>query len=376
MAAIERAGLRRTLSAPSGIDLSSNAYLGLASDPRLVERMVSAVRREGCGATASRLLRGHREAFDRVERRFARFKRSEGALYFGSGYVANIGVLATFLEPGDVVFSDALNHASLIDGMRLSKARRVIFPHRDVASLARLLAAENGPGQKFVVSESLFSMDGDKAPLAEYASLCRSLGAALIVDEAHAVGVYGARGSGLIEEAGVEESVFLSINTAGKALGVAGAFVTGSTPAIEYLIQRARTLIFSTAPPPGVADALEAALTIVETEPERRARVIALATTLRQRLAPHGFTAAAGGHIIPVVLGEAARAMAAADALASAGFDVRAIRPPTIPAGTSRLRISINAQLDPATVERFAATLENVLEQIDRVPVPARNAET
>jgi 8-amino-7-oxononanoate synthase len=377
LAAIERAGLRRTLISPTGIDLSSNDYLGLAADPRIVDRMISAARREGCGATASRLLRGHREAFTDVERQFARFKKSDASLYFTSGYLANVGVLGTFLERGDVVFSDTLNHASLIDGIRLSKARRIVFPHRDIETLSRLLSAEDGPGLKFVVTESLFSMDGDRAPLAEYAVLCRRTGAALIIDEAHAVGVYGSRGSGLIEEAGIEDSVFLSINTAGKALGVAGAFVAGSTWAIDYLIQRARTLIYSTAAPPSLADALDTALTMVENEPHRRTHVVALASGLRARLARRGLTSADGGHIIPIVLGDPARASAAAAGLASAGFDVRAIRPPTVPEGTSRLRVSINARLDRTTLERFATTLEMVLEQIDRASVATpRNANS
>ena len=369
LAAIERAGLRRTLTPPSGIDLSSNDYLGLAKDPRVVGRMIAAAHREGCGATASRLLRGHREAFARIEQRFARFKKSQGALYFSSGYLANIGVLATLLEPGDVVFSDRHNHASLIDGMRLSKARRVVFDHCDVGMLARLLAVENSPGLQFVVTESLFSMDGDRAPLAEYASLCRRTGAALIVDEAHAVGVYGARGSGLIEEAGVEDSVFLSINTAGKALGVSGAFVAGSAGAIDYLVQRARTLTYSTGAPPSLADALDAALTIVEEEPARRTHVGALASTLRERLTRQGLTPGGGGHIIPIVLGDPVRTSAAAAALAASGFDVRAIRPPTVPEGTSRLRVSVNARLDQETLERFATALDTVLQQIDHAGV-------
>ncbi|MGH9145825.1 MAG: aminotransferase class I/II-fold pyridoxal phosphate-dependent enzyme [Vicinamibacterales bacterium] len=375
LAAIERAGLRRTLTPPSGVDLSSNDYLGLARDPRVVDRMIAAAHREGCGATASRLLRGHREAFADLERRFARFKKTDASLYFGSGYLANIGVLATFLEQGDVVFSDTLNHASLIDGMRLSKARCVLFDHCNVDRLTRLLAAEHGPGLKFVVTESLFSMDGDRAPLADYAVLCRQSGAALIVDEAHAVGVYGPGGSGLIEEAGIDGSVFLSINTAGKALGVAGAFVAGSAWAIDYLIQRARTIIYSTAAPPSLADALDAALTIVQNEPGRRTHLMALASTLREQLSRQGLTPAKGGHIIPIVLGDPGRTSAAAEALAASGFDVRAIRPPTVPAGTSRLRVSINARLDCDTLDRFAATLERVLQRIDRSGIAPRSAD-
>lgn len=357
MAALDRADLRRVLHPPAGIDLSSNDYLGLARDPRILDSLVAAVRREGLGATGSRLLRGHRAVFTDVERRFARFKGTAAALYFSSGYMANLGVLATFLEGDDVVFSDALNHASLIDGVRLARARRVVFPHGDARALARLLDEHKGPGQRFIVTESVFSMDGDTAPLAEYAALCRDSGAALIVDEAHAVGVRGPGGSGLIAEAGVGDAVFLSIDTAGKALGVAGAFVAGPDWAIEYLVQKARTFVFSTAPPPGLAAAIDTALDIVEAEPERRRRVTARTATLRRILADAGLAPGTGTHIVPVVLGEAARAVAVARQLAAAGFDVRAIRPPTVPPGTSRLRISVNACLDEATLERFADAL-------------------
>jgi 8-amino-7-oxononanoate synthase len=357
MAALERADLRRTLRPPSGIDLSSNDYLALARDPRIVESLVAAARREGCGATGSRLLRGERAVFTSVERRFARFKGTSASLYFTSGYAANLGVLATFLEPGDVVFSDALNHASLIDGLRLARARRVVFPHGDAPALAALIEAERGPGQRFVVTESVFSMDGDSAPLADYAEICRASGAALIVDEAHAVGVRGPGGSGLIDETGTRDTVLLSINTAGKALGVAGAFVAGPEWAVEYLVQKARTFVFSTAPPPSLAAALETAIDIVEAEPERRARVRENTALLRRRLSDAGLAAANGTHIVPVVLGEPARAAAVAGQLAAAGFDVRAIRPPTVPPGTSRLRVSINAGLDATTIARFAEAL-------------------
>lgn len=360
----EAAGLRRVLRPPSGIDLSSNDYLGLATHPRLVHRLVEAARIYGCGATASRLLRGHREIFTEVERRFAAVKGAEAALYFASGYAANLGVLTTFLEPEDVVFSDERNHASLIDGMRLTRARRVIFPHRDVATLARLLREEVGAGQKFLVTESLFSMDGDRAPLREYAALCRETQTALIVDEAHAVGLYGARGSGLIEELGVADDVFLSINTAGKALGVCGAFVAGPAWAIEYLVQRARPFVFSTAPPPALLAALDEALTLLEEEPERRARVRENAHRFRAALAEAGVAIPDGDtQIIPVILGESARAMAVAAALQREGFDVRAIRPPTVPPGTARLRISVNVHADEAIAKRFAAALARILRE-------------
>ncbi len=359
---LDARGLRRHLCRPTGIDFSSNDYLNLSVHPRVKQHFADEALRGGCGATASRLLRGERQLFADVERRFAAFKETEASLYFSSGYLANLGVLTSLLEAGDVVFSDELNHASLIDGLRLAPARRVIFPHRDVSALRRLMEQEGGSGQKFVVTESLFSMDGDIAPLAEYAALCRAAGAALIVDEAHAVGVFGGRGTGLIEAAGVAGDVLVSINTAGKALGVAGAFVSGPGWVIEYLVQKARTFIFSTAPPPAVAAALMAAISLVEEEPERRANLLARAASLRRGLIDAGLPVPSGeSQIIPVVLGENDRAVAVASALQEAGYDVRAIRPPTVPPGTARLRLSINVGLEESTLREFASTLTRVV---------------
>jgi 8-amino-7-oxononanoate synthase len=360
---LKNAGQFRKLAVPAGVDLSSNDYLGLASHPLLKERMAAAVWSEGCGSTGSRLLRGQREGFARVERRFADFKRTEAALYFGSGYMANLAVLSTFLEREDHAFSDSLNHASLIDGMRLGKAGRTIFPHGDTLALTRELGANRG-GAQFVVTESIFSMDGDFAPLRDYAALAKQTGAALIIDEAHAAGIYGERGSGLVEAAGISDAVFLSVNPMGKAFGVAGAFVCGPGEAIEYLIQRARPFVFSTAPPPPVAAALEAALDLVEQQPERRARVLALARFLRGLLADRGFAVAReGSQIIPIGIGDNQRAVEAAAMLQEAGFDVRAIRPPTVPEGTARLRISVNAGLDEETLRKFACALAAILER-------------
>lgn len=352
----------RTLAPPSGIDFCSNDYLGLASDPRIRDRMAAAIRSEGCGSTGSRLIRGERAAFSRIERRFATFKGTEAALYFGSGYAANVGVLSALLEPGDVVFSDSLNHASLIDGMRLGRADRVVFPHGDARALRERLEASPETGQRFIVTESIFSMDGDAAPLARYAELCRASGAALIVDEAHAVGLYGERGTGLIEAAGVSSDVFLSINPAGKALGVSGAFVAGSAAIIQYLIQRARSFFFSTAPPPAIAAALDASLDLIESEPERRVRVLQLAQRLRGLFARAGLHVPAGDSpIVPVILGENDAAMRVTEAMRALDFDVRAIRPPTVPVGTARLRISVHADLDEAMLERLAQSLQKAV---------------
>src|SRR5882724_5096315 len=259
---LDQRGLKRELREPSGVDLSSNDFLSLSNHPLVKTRMAQAVQREGTGSTASRLLRGHRETFSDVEKQFATFKQAEQSLYFGSGYAANIGVLSTFPERGDVVFSDRLNHASIIDGLRLSAAERKIFNHCDVDPSPDLLN-DDSTGQRFIVTESLFGMDGDKAPLCEYAKLCEETGAVLIIDEAHAVGIFGQRGSGLIEAMGLDHAKIISINPAGKALGVGGAFVAGSESAVDYLIQRARTFIFSTAPPPAMADALIASLEII-----------------------------------------------------------------------------------------------------------------
>ena len=359
---LQAEGLYRQLQPPAGIDLCSNDYLQLATHGQLKSRMAAAVLAEGCGSTGSRLLRGERASFSAIERRFAQWKGTEAALYFGSGYAANLAVLSTFLEEGDIVFFDRLNHASLIDGIKLGKAKKIIFPHSDLTALRHYLETIPAEGQRFLVTESLFSMDGDLAPMQEYAALCREENVALIVDEAHAVGVYGERGTGLIEQDGIASDVFLSINSAGKALGVSGAFVTGAKWAIEYLIQRGRTFLFSTAPPPAVAAAIEAALDVMEQEPERRSHLHALTSLLRGMLAERELGVARhGSQIIPIVLGENARAVQVATALQADGFDVRAIRPPTVPVGTARLRLSVNVGLEEATLQRLVASLDAAL---------------
>jgi len=365
LASIRDANLERVLRPPSGVDLSSNDYLQLSTDPRLKQAMAEAVLRDGVGSTGSRLLRGHHATFADVERQFAAFKGAERALYFSSGYLANLAVLTTFAEKGDVVFSDERNHASLIDACRLSRAERVVFPHNDVDAIHVRLKPDATIGHSFIVTESLFSMDGDVAPLRRYAEICSRTGATLVVDEAHAVGVYGERGSGLIEQLGLDPNACLSINTAGKALGVAGAFVAGPAWAIEFLIQRARPFIFSTAPPPAVAAALITSLDVIRSEPERRARLANRVARLHDALEQHGLVfPCQRSHILPILLGDNNRALAAADALQAEGFDVRAVRPPSVPEGTARLRISINVGLDDQTIDRFAVALVGVFKRV------------
>ena len=361
----EGAGLLRTLRPPAGIDLSSNDYLDLSRHPRIVEAFTRAASRDGVGSTGSRLLRGEREAFAAIEQRFAAWKGSERALYFSSGYLANLALLTTITEAGDVIFSDALNHASLIDGARLSRAGRVVFPHNDAARLDALLRSTPCAGLRFVVVESVFSMDGDLAPLATIEAVCRTHGATLIVDEAHAVGLFGDRGTGVIEAAGLDAGQCLSINTAGKALGVAGAFVSGPAVVIDYLVQRARPFVFSTAAPPAVADAIAASLDVVAEEPERRARVHALSAHMRRQLRAAGITVPAeGSQIVPVLVGDNQKAVAVAARLVAAGFDVRAIRPPSVPEGTARLRLSINAGLDEGILNRCADAVASAFQEV------------
>jgi 8-amino-7-oxononanoate synthase len=360
--AIREGRLERSLRPPAGIDFSSNDYLGLSTHPRVVQATIDAIEREGVGSTGSRLLRGEREAFAEIERRFAAFKGAERALYFSSGYLANLAVLTTFAEGGDVILSDSRNHASLIDAGRLSSARRIVFPHKDAGALAQLLSRPPSSGHTFVVTESLFSMDGDVPPLAEYADLCRRHGATLVVDEAHAVGIYGTRGSGLLEEHGVDGDSCLSINTAGKALGVGGAFVAGPAWAIDYLIQRARPFIFTTAAPPALAAAIGASLDVVADEPDRRTRLMDRVKRLRASMALSGLPVpAAFSQIVPLLVGENERALEAAAALQAQGFDVRAIRPPSVAPGTARLRISVNVALTDEAIDSFVRALVAVV---------------
>jgi 8-amino-7-oxononanoate synthase len=362
LAKIEANGLKRSLTNPHGVDFSSNDFLGLSQNEEIKKAAIEAIETLGIGSTASRLLRGEREVFAEVEKQFADWKGAEKSLYFSSGYQANIGLISTIAESGDVIFSDELNHASLIDGIRLSNANKVIFPHLDYEKLARLLSETSCTGQKILITESLFSMDGDIAPLDKYAEICKQTGTVLIVDEAHAVGIYGETGSGLIEEFGLEHDL-ISINTAGKALGVSGAFVAGSGEMIEYLINRCRSFIFSTAPPPVCAVALSKAIEIVRNDSELRRRLQNLSKYFHNLLAEHGLAVPKDAtQIIPILIGDSRKAVKVAQSLQLKGFDVRAIRPPTVPEGTARLRVSLNVNLTEDILESFVKSLVKYLK--------------
>ncbi|HXG83105.1 MAG TPA: 8-amino-7-oxononanoate synthase [Pyrinomonadaceae bacterium] len=364
LARIEADGLTRKLVVPNGIDLSSNDFLCLAKDERIKASMIRAVNREGVGSTGSRLLRGERDCFAAVEKQFAEWKKTERALYFNSGYQANIGLLTAFLENGDTIFSDELNHASIIDGIRLAKAKRVIFKHRDTDEIAELLRETETSGQKFLVTESLFSMDGTIAPLRKYAEICAATNTNLIVDEAHAVGVFGANGSGLIEETGIEKAVFLSMNTAGKAMGASGAFVAGSDWAIEYLINKARSFIFSTAPLPAIADALQTSIKIIRDEKAGREKLLNLSKSFRQLLNENGVNVTSdNSQIVPIIVGESRKAVEIAVSLQAKGYDVRAIRPPTVAENAARLRVSLNVGLSEDILREFVGELTLYLRE-------------
>jgi 8-amino-7-oxononanoate synthase len=379
-------GLARTLRPAAGLDFSSNDYLGLAGDPglraALIARLSALPPGEPLGAPASRLLRGHTRLHADLERRLAAWKGTEAALLFPSGYQANVGLLTALVGPRDRALSDAANHASLIDGLRLSGCRRVVFPHVDLAAVARELARPHPEGRTWLVTESLFSMDGDLAPLDRYAELATRHGAELIVDDAHATGLFGrARGSGLCEELGVERRVAAVVSTLGKAAGLAGAFVAGSRALVDYLVNRCRAFVFTTAPPPLLLHAIDLTLDRMAAEPWRRRRALALAERLRRRLAALGALGGrrpgGDGPIVPLLLGDNRRALASAERLAALGFDVRAIRPPTVPPGTARLRISVHADHSEAEIDALAEALAGVLTALApaaRPPAPAATA--
>jgi len=365
LAALSRRELRRTLRAlgsPSGAEvmldgrrvllLSSNNYLGLATHPALEAAACDAVRRWGCGAGASRLIAGHLELHAEVERALAAFKGTEATLLFPSGYQANVGAVTALVGRGDHVFSDALNHASIIDGCRLSRATVHVYPHRDVRALERLLAGAPPGGRRLVVTDAVFSMDGDRAPLAELVSLAAQYHSHVMLDEAHAAGVLGPRGAGLAEACGLTREVAVHVGTLGKALGGAGAYVAGSRALVELLVNRARSFVYTTALPPASVAAAAAALDVVRAEPERRARVLAHAERLRAGFAALGLRTAGDTHIVPVLLGDNARALAVAEALLERGVLVQAIRPPTVPPGTARLRVTPMATHDDAQIGR------------------------
>lgn len=356
-------GRLRSLIPRNGVDFASNDYLGLASSSRLAAAVNDAVARGvPVGSGGSRLLRGNHQEHEALEAEAAAFFGAETALFFSSGYTANAALLSTLPQRGDLVVHDALIHASAHEGMRLGRADVASAAHNDPQAFEdaiRKWRKGGGVGRVWIAVESLYSMDGDRAPLAELVGLAASHDAFLLIDEAHATGVFGPSGRGLADGLDGVENV-VTLRTCGKALGCEGALLCGSRTFRDFLVNRGRGFIFSTAPSPLMASAVREALRIVADEPDRRDRLRALVATAERALEPCG-VAPTGSQILPLVIGDDVATMRVAAAVQAAGFDVRGIRPPTVPAGTSRLRISLTLNANPASVEALADALADAL---------------
>jgi len=373
LADLEARGLkrqRRVLESPQGARVTvdgreyvaycSNDYLGLAAHPALVAAAREGAERYGVGAGASHLVLGHGAAHQALEERLAAFVELPRALSFSTGYLANLGIVTALAGRGDAVFADRLNHASLNDAALLSRAELKRYPHLDLAALARLLAASRAR-RKLIVTDAVFSMDGDIAPVPELLALAERHDAWLVLDDAHGFGVLGRSGRGVLSHSGARSPRIVYMATLGKAAGVFGAFAAGAADMVETLVQRARPYVYTTASPPLLAVALIKSLDLVEREEWRRERLWSLIALLRERLRLARWRLAPSATAIqPVVIGTSAEAVAVSEALARDGLLVPAIRPPTVPQGTARLRISLSAAHEPGDVERLAAALNAI----------------
>lgn len=374
LARLDRLDLRRRLPAALGrqgavvqqrgrqlVNFASNDYLGLASDPRLAKAAAEACQAAGVGRGASPLICGRSHEHETLERRLAEFEGAEAALVFPSGFAANAGVVPALVDRGDAIYADAANHASLIDGCRLARAETHVYPHGDVAALENLLQRGAAYRRRLIVTDSLFSMDGDLAPLKEIAELAARYDAMLLVDEAHATGVFGRHGRGAAEALGADEAGMIRVGTLSKALGAAGGFVAGPRAAIEWLANRARTYVFSTAHPAAIAAAAIVALDVVASEPWRRTTLLANAAKLREQLTAQGWNVGrSASQIIPIYLGAPAAAVELSAALLAKGFWVPAIRPPSVPEGQSLLRLSLSAAHEPAMIDGLLEALKTL----------------
>lgn len=357
---LESRSQRRSLQRVAGVSLCSNDYLGLSQKEELRAAILEAVRStEHVGGTGSRLLSGHFAVWEELENEFAVFAGTETALYFGSGYAANVGLLSSVLGKGDLIFSDELNHASIIDGIRLSGAQKEIYPHGSLNALESALKARaTWRGRKIVVTESVFSMDGDVADLSAIVALAERFGASVIVDEAHATAVHGPSGRGIVAACGLEERVLAVVHTCGKALASAGAFVCGSRVLKEHLINHARTFIFSTAMPPYFAAQIRAALGLARGMDAERQGLLDGAREFARSLQEEGWGVnSCDSQIVPCIVGSNEETLSAAGFLQGEGFAVRAIRPPTVPEGKARLRFSLTSLIGAGELARLHAAL-------------------
>lgn len=347
------------------LNLSANDYLGLAQDPRLIAAAQAAASRWGVGAGASRLVVGHLALHEAVEAQLAAFKGTEAAVIFSTGYMANLGVIPALMGPKDVIFSDRLNHASLMDGIKLSGAALQRFPHRDLNRLEKFLQKTPEGKKRLIVSDSVFSVDGDLAPLTDLVNLKERYGAWLMIDEAHATGVLGERGAGLAQALGLTDRVDIHMGTFSKALGSLGGYVAGERRLIDYLHNRARSFIYSTALPPPVLGAIGKALEIVLKEPERRAYLFKEAVEFRRGLKQAGLdTLGSETQIVPVLVGDNARTLDFAARLKDQGLMAVGLRPPTVPPGKARVRFSLSAAHSPEDLAQARQTIINVAREM------------
>lgn len=372
LARLERADLLRTLPPPLGaagaiveiagkqvINFASNDYLGLAADERLTRAAIQTFREQGVGRGASPLVCGRSSLHEQLEHKLAEFFGTEAALLFPTSFAANAGIIPALVDEGDAIYGDVKNHASIIDGCRLSRAERHIYPHVDTQALSELLAQGGHYRRRLIVTDTLFSMDGDLAPLVELATLAKQYDTMLMVDEAHAIGVFGATGRGVVEHFAAEhpeivEQVSIRVGSFGKALGAAGGFACGSAALVRWLANRARTYVFSTAHPAAISAAGLVALDLVDREPERRQGLVERAANLRRRLKEQGWnTGQSVSQIIPVVIGSAEQTMRISSALRERGIWAPGIRPPSVPEGESLLRLGFTAAHTDEMVERL-----------------------
>ncbi len=353
-----------TLDGKQVLLLCSNDYLGLANHPKVRGAAAEAAMRWGAGAGASRLISGSMQPHSRLEKRLAAFKEYESALLFGSGYLANTGTIAALARDGEVVFSDELNHASIIDGCRLSRAETFIYRHGDVEHLSWGLR-KAGERAALIVTDGVFSMDGDVAPLTDLSELAKRHGCRLMVDEAHATGAIGPGGRGSVAAAGLSGEVDVVMGTLGKALGSYGAYVCANRETTDYLINSARSFVFSTALPPSVAAAGLAALELLESQPERVERLAANARALREALAGEGLrTGDTETQIVPLPVGDAGTAMDLCERILERGVFAQGIRPPTVPKGSSRLRFTVMSTHRREELERAAKLVGSAAREL------------
>jgi 8-amino-7-oxononanoate synthase len=371
---LDERNLRRRLHARTGrqsvtvesdgkrlINFGSNDYLGLAGDERIAAAVKSAVEQHGWGAGASPLITGYSELHERLEQHLAQLESAESALLFTSGYAANVGTLTSLVGKEDAIFSDEQNHASIVDGCRLSRAQIFVYPHRDVERLRQMLAAATGFRRRLIVTDTVFSMEGDTAPLHELTGLAERFDAMLMVDEAHATGVFGHSGAGWTEVCSLEEAIHIRVGTLSKGLGSIGGFVVGPSSLRELLLNTARSYIFSTALPAAACAAGLAALDIVQAEPWLSENLLAYAAHLRASLQELGYdTGGSQSQVIPIIIGDAGRTMELSAALRQRGYLVPGIRPPSVAAGRSLLRISVTAAHTEEMIEELVTSLRDL----------------